>query len=46
VLAEITSMSVKSDNLAVKAVLLGSMPSTLYLRPEELWRLLRRSPAR
>ncbi|MCE5207542.1 MAG: hypothetical protein LLG42_04440 [Chloroflexi bacterium] len=40
---ELTSMSVisfKNENIAIKAILLGSMPSTLYLHPEELWKAL------
>ena len=40
---ELTSMSLisfKKENIAIKAILLGSMPSTLYVRPEEVWKAL------
>jgi len=40
---ELASMSLiryKKNNLLLKAVLLGTMPSTIYIRPEELWKML------
>jgi len=33
-------ISFKKENIAIKAILLGSMPSTLYVRPEEVWKAL------
>jgi hypothetical protein len=39
-LAEISAITMKRDDLVGKAVLLNSMPSTLYFRPEEVWRAL------
>jgi hypothetical protein len=39
-MAQIKKISMKDGNLVAKAILLGSMPSTMYLRPEEVWRLL------
>lgn len=39
-LADISKISVKKGDIAATAVLLESMPSTLYLRPEEVWKLL------
>jgi hypothetical protein len=38
-MAEIRSLAIKGNNLAAKSVLLGSMPSTVYLTPLELWKL-------
>lgn len=40
---ELTAMSAiryKKDNITIKAVLLGSMPSTIYIHPEEIWKVL------
>lgn len=40
---ELTSMSAiryKNEQIAIKAILLGSMPSTIYLSPEELWKAI------
>lgn len=39
-MAQITRISFKKDDLVAKAVLLGSMPSTMYMRPEEVWKIL------
>jgi hypothetical protein len=39
-MAQITKLSFKKDDLVAKAVLLGSMPSTMYMRPEEVWKML------
>lgn len=39
-LAEITSIRRKGDLLAMKGQLLGSMPATIYLTPEELWKIV------
>lgn len=39
-LTTISNIRVKGDNIVVKAVLLGTMPSTIYMRPEEIWKLL------
>jgi len=39
-MAQITKISFKKDNLVAKAILLGSMPSTMYIRPEEVWKVL------
>jgi hypothetical protein len=39
-MAQITKISIKKDDLVAKAVLLGSMPSTMYMRPEEVWKIL------
>ena len=39
-LAKVTSVKVKGDHVLAKAVLLGSMPETIYVRPEELIKML------
>lgn len=39
-MAQITKISIKKDDLVAKAILLGSMPSTMYMRPEEVWKVL------
>jgi len=39
-MAQITKLSYKKHDLWAKAVLLGSMPSTMYMRPEEVWKML------
>ncbi|MEY8460858.1 hypothetical protein AALA69_06985 [Eggerthellaceae bacterium 24-137] len=39
-LASISKMSEKKGNLLAKTVLLGSMPETIFIRPEELCKLL------
>lgn len=39
-MATITRITIKDGNIAAKAVLLGSMPATMYLRPEEVWKAL------
>lgn len=39
-MAQITKISFKKEDLVAKAMLLGSMPSSMYLRPEEIWKLL------
>jgi hypothetical protein len=39
-MAQITKISIKKDDLVAKAILLGSMPSTMYMRPEEVWKIL------
>jgi hypothetical protein len=39
-MAQITKITIKDGNIAAKAILLGSMPSTMYMRPEEVWKVL------
>lgn len=39
-MAQIKQITIKNGDLAAKAVLLGSMPATMYLRPEEVWKAL------
>lgn len=39
-LAEIKSIQQRDDLIAMKAVLLGSMPATIYVSPAELWKFL------
>jgi hypothetical protein len=39
-LASVSGVRQKDDAIVVKCVLLGSMPSTIYARPEEFWKLL------
>jgi hypothetical protein len=39
-MAQVKTIGMKDGNISAKAVLLGSMPSTMYLRPEEVWKLL------
>ncbi|MDR1188389.1 MAG: hypothetical protein LBK95_13195 [Bifidobacteriaceae bacterium] len=39
-LADISKLSIKRGDIVATSVLLESMPSTLYLRPEEVWKLL------
>lgn len=39
-MAQIKKISFKDGNIATKAVLLGSMPSTMYMRPEEVWKVV------
>jgi hypothetical protein len=39
-MAQITKITFKDGNPATKAILLGSMPSTMYMRPEEVWKVL------
>ena len=39
-MANIKKITFKDGNIAAKAVLLGSMPSTMYMRPEEVWKVL------
>jgi hypothetical protein len=35
-LATMTQIRVKNDNILAKTVLLGAMPETIYMRPEEI----------
>lgn len=39
-LTTISNIHVKGEDIVVKAVLLGTMPTTIYMRPEEVWKLL------
>ncbi|MBN1318998.1 MAG: hypothetical protein JXA42_26180 [Anaerolineales bacterium] len=39
-MAQIQKIAFKKGNIAAKAILLGSMPSTMYMRPEEVWKVL------
>lgn len=39
-LAEATAIQRRDDALAMKAQLLGAMPATIYIAPEELWKIL------
>jgi hypothetical protein len=39
-LAEIKSLKVRNGMIAAPAVLLGSMPETVYVAPAELWKML------
>ena len=37
---EVQSLTFDQKGLGIKGKLMGTMPSTIYLRPEELWKLL------
>lgn len=39
-LATFTQIRVKDNNILVKSILLGSMPETIYMRPEELCKMV------
>jgi multisubunit Na+/H+ antiporter MnhF subunit len=39
-LAEIKTITRKGDVVAMKAQLLGAMPATIYVSPEELWKIV------
>ena len=39
-LATMSNIKVKDGSIVVRAVLLGSMPSTIIIYPEEVWKLL------
>lgn len=39
-LTTVSNIKCKNDDIVVKAVLLGSMPSTIIIKPEELWKML------
>lgn len=39
-LAEIKTIQQRDERIAMKAVLLGSMPATIYVSPTELWKFL------
>lgn len=39
-MANIKKITIKDGDIAAKATLLGSMPATMYMRPEEIWSAL------
>jgi len=39
-LATVTQIRIKNDNILAKSILLGSMPETIYVRPEELCKMM------
>ena len=40
ILSEISAIRCKGDDLTIKANLLGTMPTTIYVHPEEIWKTL------
>jgi len=41
---DLESLRVKDGNILMKALLLQSMPSTVYVKPEEVWKILTMIP--
>ena len=37
VMLEASSLEQRGDDLVVKGRVMGSMPTTMYIRPEEMW---------
>ncbi|HWQ76008.1 MAG TPA: hypothetical protein VN441_11890 [Syntrophomonas sp.] len=40
VMMEVTSVDRKDDDLVMKGKMMGTMPATIYLRPDEMWKAM------
>lgn len=45
-MVDVKSLRMKDDTILMKALLLQSMPSTVYVRPDEVWKVLTMIPLR
>ena len=43
-MVDVKSLRLKDDTILMKAMLLQSMPSTVYVRPDEVWKVLTMIP--
>ena len=43
-MVDVKSLRMKDDTILMKALLLQSMPSTVYVRPDEVWKVLTMIP--
>lgn len=41
VMIEVTEIKVKKGSIATKGKMMGTMPGTFYLTPEELWNMVK-----
>ena len=41
VMMEVVSLERKGDSLAMKGKMMGTMPATIYIKPEEVWKGIR-----
>ncbi|MFH2043951.1 MAG: hypothetical protein ABIK92_02265 [Pseudomonadota bacterium] len=41
VMMDISSLKRKGDDIVMKGTLMGTMPSTIYVKPEEVWNAIK-----